>query len=123
MITLAGYIKLIQIKLFRKIKGHKPSIYLENLEYGITVSFSTYCLVKFEDENNYPKIKEFNGKSWSFKKLVLPGSKNRLRVFVNNYQQLKGQTLTLSKKVGDSITEKIIQINSDNPYGGWFELE
>ena len=123
MITLAGYIKLIQIKPFRKIKGHKPSICLENLEYSITVSFSTYCLVKFEDENNYTKITEFNGKSWSFKKLVLPGSTNRIRVFVNNYQLLKGQTLTLSKKIGDTITEKIIQINSGNPFEGWFELE
>lgn len=123
MITLADHIKLIQTKAFRKKRDTKLSICLENLEYSITVSFSTYCLVKFEDENNFPKIKEFHGKNWSFKKLVSPGSTNRIRVFINNYQLLKGQTLTLSKKIGDTITEKIIQINSGNPFEGWFELE
>ena len=124
LITFASHIKLIQTIALRKFKSAKLSIQtLENLEYGISITFSTHCLVKFEDENNCPKIKEFHGRSWSFKKLVLPGSANRLQVFVNNYRQLKGETLILSKKIGDTITEKIIQIDSGKLYEGWFELE
>jgi hypothetical protein len=124
LLRSGNHIKLLpNLFAFKRTKAPKHSLpSLELLEYSVSVSFPTSGLVKFQDENNNPKIREFTGKSWSWSKFVRQCSENVIRVFINNYHLLKGQTLVLRKKIGDRITEKKIEITGGAPFEGWFEL-
>lgn len=93
-----------------------------DVEYAVNISFQTNCQVRFEDEEGIPHIVEFSGTDWTWSGIIAEKKISSIRAFVNNYLLLKGQTLTLTRRVNDIIQQKKFELIGDEPYEGWFFL-
>ena len=79
--------------------------------------------MRYLDENERPRIVEFNGSSWSISFLQYEKNKKSISIFINNILLKKDQIVTLTMKInGDIISQKSFNIEGENTYEGWFKL-
>jgi hypothetical protein len=103
-----------------KNKFIEPKI---EISYAIQLSFNTNGQVRYLDENEKPRIVEFNGSSWSISFLQYEKNKKSISIFINNILLKKDQIVTLTMKInGDIISQKSFNIEGENTYEGWFKL-
>jgi len=103
-----------------KNKFIEPKI---EISYAIQLSFNTNGQVRYLDENERPRIVEFNGSSWSISFLQYEKNKKSMSIFINNTLLKKDQFVTLTMKInGDIISQKSFNIEGENTYEGWFKL-
>jgi hypothetical protein len=103
-----------------KNKFIEPKI---EISYAIQLSFNTNGQVRYLDENERPRIVEFNGSSWSISFLQYEKNKKSISIFINNILLKKDQIVTLTMKInGDIISQKSFNIEGENTYEGWFKL-
>jgi hypothetical protein len=103
-----------------KNKFIEPKI---EISYAIQLSFNTNGQVRYLDENERPRIVEFNGSSWSISFLQYEKNKKSISIFINNILLKKDQIFTLTMKInGDIISQKSFNIEGENTYEGWFKL-
>jgi hypothetical protein len=103
-----------------KNKFIEPKI---EISYAIQLSFNTNGQVRYLDENERPRIVEFNGSSWSISFLQYEKNKKSMSIFINNTLLKKDQIVTLTMKInGDIISQKSFNIEGENTYEGWFKL-
>jgi len=103
-----------------KNKFIEPKI---EISYTIQLSFNTNGQVRYLDENERPRIVEFNGSSWSISFLQYEKNKKSISIFINNILLKKDQIVTLTMKInGDIISQKSFNIEGENTYEGWFKL-
>jgi hypothetical protein len=103
-----------------KNKFIEPKI---EISYAIQLSFNTNGQVRYLDENERPRIVEFNGSSWSISFLQYEKNKKSMSIFINNTLLKKDQIVTLTMKInGDVISQKSFNIEGENTYEGWFKL-
>jgi hypothetical protein len=94
-----------------------------DITYSIQISFYTNGQIRYLDENERPKIIEFNGNSWSINFLQYKKNKTSLSTFLNNTSLKKDQVVTLTMQInGEIISQKSFNILGENAYEGWFKL-
>ena len=95
-----------------------------DISYSIQISFYTNGQIRYLNENERPKIVEFNGNSWSINFLQFKKNKTSLSVFLNNTSLKKDQVVTLTMQINDEIiSQKSFNILGENPFEGWFKLD
>jgi len=103
-----------------KNKFIEPKI---EISYAIQLSFNTNGQARYLDENERPRIVEFNGSSWSISFLQFEKNKKSMSIFINNTLLKKDQIVTLTMKInGDIVSQKSFNIEGENTYEGWFKL-
>jgi hypothetical protein len=117
--SFSKYLNIIN-DISNKNKFIEPKI---EISYAIQLSFNTNGQVRYLDENERPRIVEFNGSSWSISFLQYEKNKKSISIFINNILLKKDQIVTLTMKInGDIISQKSFNIEGENTYEGWFKL-
>jgi hypothetical protein len=99
------------------------TIPLIKVEIIVEISFETFGLVKYTDENERPWIKEFVGNRWSKEYFLRQLKEIKFSVFVNNQFLQKGRYITLIKKIDDEVVDqKEFQLSGDKLFEGWYKL-
>ena len=94
------------------------------ITYSIQISYYTNGQIRYLNENERPKIVEFNGNSWSINFLQFKKNKTSLSVFLNNTSLKKDQVVTLTMQInGEIISQKSFNILGENAFEGWFKLD
>ena len=94
------------------------------ITYSIQISYYTNGQIRYLNENERPKIVEFNGNSWSINFLQYKKNKTSLSTFLNNTSLKKDQVVTLTMQInGEIISQKSFNILGENAYEGWFKLD
>ncbi|TSA59611.1 MAG: hypothetical protein D4R41_02800 [Sediminibacterium sp.] len=110
--------------LQRKTKEYASSGISYSLEAKL--SFETIFFVHYEKEQRSPIIREFNGNTWHKDAIYPIGHCFKIKIFVRNVHELKGETVTLSiYKYNEEVplVTKTFKVPKNIASATWFELQ
>jgi hypothetical protein len=110
--------------LQRKTKEYASSGITYSLEAKL--SFETNFFVHYDKEYRSPVIKEFNGNTWNLDVMYPIGYCFKIKIFVRNVHELKGETVTLSiykYNEEESLVTKTFKVPKNIASASWFELQ
>jgi len=110
--------------LQRKTKEYASSGITYSLEAKL--SFETNFFVHYDKEHRSPVIKEFNGNTWNLDVMYPIGYCFKIKIFVRNVHELKGETVTLSiykYNEEESLVSKTFKVPKNIASASWFELQ
>ena len=111
--------------IFKLIPNNRivDMIPLIKVELIVEISFETFGLVKYKDENGRHWIKKFRGSKWVKELYFREFGEVSFSVFINNQYLQKEKSLTLIKKIDNEIIKQAeFHLSGDKLFEGWFKL-